>query len=302
MERLWAPWRLRYVEGEIRHRGCIFCEKPALGDDVGELILLRGRRAYLIMNLFPYNTGHAMAVPFDHVADLAELDPATIAELFELVAWLTTAQRRALRCDGFNIGLNLGAVAGAGISDHVHVHVVPRWQGDANFMPILANTMVIPELIPVTYAKLRAELELSAFGRVDDLVVPQAGAVVWLPEERKLAIRRARDGTLVLPKGHIEPGEAAYRAALREVAEEMGLIAELIGWAGALEFEAGGKRRRVVYMLVQAKPGPAFAQHLGRDTVLMDVEEALAALSHEEVRELVATTMRRIGVPVGTSR
>ncbi|MCS7051199.1 MAG: HIT domain-containing protein [Thermomicrobium sp.] len=130
MERLWAPWRLRYVEGTVRHRGCIFCEKPASGDDVGELIVLRGERAYLIMNLFPYNTGHVMAVPYQHAADLAELDRETTAELFELVTWLTAAQRRALRCEGFNIGLNLGAIAGAGISDHVHVHVVPRWPDD----------------------------------------------------------------------------------------------------------------------------------------------------------------------------
>ena len=161
MERLWTPWRLRYVAGDVRHEGCVFCAKPAAGDDVEHLILYRGERAYLIMNLFPYNTGHVMVVPFQHAAELSELDPATNAELFGLLPWLTEAQRRVLRCDGFNIGLNLGAVAGAGISDHLHIHVVPRWQGDANFMPILANTMVLPELIPVTYAKLRAELELS---------------------------------------------------------------------------------------------------------------------------------------------
>lgn len=301
MERLWAPWRLRYVEGEVRHRGCIFCEKPAAGDDVRELILLRGARAYLIMNLFPYNTGHAMAVPFQHVADLAELDRETTAELFELVTWLTVAQRRALRCDGFNVGLNLGAVAGAGISDHLHVHIVPRWQGDANFMPILANTMVIPELIPVTYAKLRAELEVSSFGRAER-VVPQAGAIVWLPDEGKLALRRAADGTIVLPKGHIEPGEAAYRAALREVAEELGLVGEVIGWGGVLEFAAGGRPRRVAYLLVQARPGADFERHLGHDTLLFEPSEAVEALTHEDARTLVIETLRRIGIPVVTRR
>lgn len=301
MERLWAPWRLRYVEGEVRHRGCIFCEKPAAGDDVRELILLRGARAYLIMNLFPYNTGHAMAVPFQHVADLAELDREATAELFELVTWLTVAQRRALRCDGFNVGLNLGAVAGAGISDHLHVHIVPRWQGDANFMPILANTMVIPELIPVTYAKLRAELEVSSFGRAEG-VVPQAGAIVWLPDEGKLALRRAADGTIVLPKGHIEPGEAAHRAALREVAEELGLVGEVIGWGGVLEFAAGGRPRRVVYLLVQARPGADFERHLGHDTLLFEPSEAVEALTHEDARTLVIETLRRIGIPVVTRR
>uniref|UniRef100_A0A7C5RUZ6 NUDIX domain-containing protein n=1 Tax=Thermomicrobium roseum TaxID=500 RepID=A0A7C5RUZ6_THERO len=297
MERLWAPWRLRYVEGEVRHRGCIFCEKPAAGDDVRELILLRGARAYLIMNLFPYNTGHAMAVPFQHVADLAELDRETTAELFELVTWLTVAQRRALRCDGFNVGLNLGAVAGAGISDHLHVHIVPRWQGDANFMPILANTMVIPELIPVTYAKLRAELEVSSFGRAEG-VVPQAGAIVWLPDEGKLALRRAADGTIVLPKGHIEPGEAAYRAALREVAEELGLVGEVIGWGGVLEFAAGGRPRRVAYLLVQARPGADFERHVGHDTLLFEPSEAVEALTHEDARRLVIETLQRFGIPV----
>lgn len=301
MERLWAPWRLRYVEGEVRHRGCIFCEKPAAGDDVRELILLRGARAYLIMNLFPYNTGHAMAVPFQHVADLAELDRETTAELFELVTWLTVAQRRALRCDGFNVGLNLGAVAGAGISDHLHVHIVPRWQGDANFMPILANTMVIPELIPVTYAKLRAELEVSSFGRAEG-VVPQAGAIVWLPDEGKLALRRAADGTIVLPKGHIEPGEAAYRAALREVAEELGLVGEVIGWGGVLEFAAGGRPRRVAYLLVQARPGADFERHLGHDTLLLEPSEAVEALTHEDARTLVIESLRRIGIPGVTRR
>ncbi len=298
MERLWAPWRLRYVEGSVRHRGCIFCEKPETGDDVEELILMRGKRAYLIMNLFPYNTGHVMSVPFQHAADIAELDRETTAELFELVTWLTVAQRRVLRCDGFNIGLNLGAVAGAGISDHLHVHVVPRWQGDANFMPILANTMVIPELIPVTYAKLRAELEVSAFGRAGNQAVPQAGAVVWLPEEGKVAVRRARDGSIVLPKGHIEPGEAAYRAALREVAEEMGLRGEVIGWGGVLEFVAEGKERRVVYLLVQAQPGPDFARHVGHDTLLLEPADAVAALTHPDARALASEALRRIGVPV----
>ncbi len=298
MERLWAPWRLRYVEGSVRHRGCIFCEKPAAGDDVAELILLRGRTAYLIMNLFPYNTGHAMAVPFQHAADLAGIDRETTAELFELVTWLTVAQRRALRCDGFNIGLNLGAVAGAGISDHLHVHIVPRWQGDANFMPILANTMVIPELIPVTYAKLRAELELSAFGRENDAAVPQAGAIVWLPDEGRVAVRRAKDGSIVLPKGHVEPGEAAYRAALREVAEEMGLEGEVIGWGGVLEFTAGGRWRRVVYLVVQARPGPGFAQHLGNDTLLLEPSEAAEALTHPEARQLLVQALRRLGIPV----
>lgn len=303
MERLWTPWRLRYVAGDVRHEGCIFCTKPAAGDDIEHLILYRGEAAYLIMNLFPYNTGHVMVVPFRHAAELSELDPATNAELFGLLPWLTEAQRRVLRCDGFNIGLNLGAVAGAGISDHLHIHVVPRWQGDANFMPILANTMVLPELIPVTYAKLRAELELSALVRGEgDPAIPQAGAIVLLEGHGKVALRRASDGSIVLPKGHIEPGEPAYRAALREVHEEMGLRAEVIGWAGTLRFTAAGRERLVAYLIVSAEPEPDFQRHLETDTVLLDPADAAMALTHEPARELLRAALGRLGLPVGASR
>ncbi|MCM8750439.1 NUDIX domain-containing protein [Thermomicrobiaceae bacterium CFH 74404] len=302
MERLWTPWRLRYVAGDVRHEGCIFCAKPAAGDDVEHLILYRGERAYLIMNLFPYNTGHVMVVPFQHAAELSELDPATNAELFGLLPWLTEAQRRVLRCDGFNIGLNLGAVAGAGISDHLHVHVVPRWQGDANFMPILANTMVLPELIPVTYAKLRAELELSALAGGTETAIPQAGAVVLLEGHGKVALRRASDGTIVLPKGHIEPGEPVYRAALREVREEMGLRAQVIGWAGTLRFTVDSQERLVAYLVVSAEPEPDFERHLESDTLLLDPADAVVALTHEPARELLRASLSRLGLPVGASR
>lgn len=302
MERLWTPWRLRYVAGDVRHEGCIFCAKPAAGDDVEHLILYRGETAYLIMNLFPYNTGHVMVVPFQHAAELSELDPATNAELFGLLPWLTEAQRRVLRCDGFNIGLNLGAVAGAGISDHLHVHVVPRWQGDANFMPILANTMVLPELIPVTYAKLRAELELSALAGGNEAAIPQAGAVVLLQGHGKVALRRASDGTIVLPKGHIEPGEPAYRAALREVHEEMGLRAQVIGWAGTLRFTVDSQERLVAYLIVSAEPEPDFERHLESDTLLFDPVDAVVALTHEPARELLRASLSRLGLPVGASR
>lgn len=303
MERLWTPWRLRYVAGDVHHEGCIFCTKPAAGDDVENLILYRGEAAYLIMNLFPYNTGHVMVVPFAHVAELNELDPAASAELFGLLPWITEAQRRVLRCDGFNIGLNIGAVAGAGISDHLHIHVVPRWQGDANFMPILANTMVLPELIPVTYAKLRAELELSALARGErDQAVPQVGAIVLLEGHTKVALRRASDGSIVLPKGHIEPGEPAYRAALREVHEEMGLRGQVIGWAGTLRFDAGGRERLVAYLIVSAEPEPGFERHLETDTVLLEPADAALALTHEPARELLRTALGRLGLPLGASR
>lgn len=296
MERLWTPWRMRYVGGETREPGCIFCLRPAEGDDVASLILYRSPTAFAIMNLYPYNTGHVMVVPYQHAGSLADLDPEVISGISELVPWVTAAQQRVLNCDGFNIGLNIGSVAGAGVADHLHVHVVPRWQGDANFMPILANTMVLPELIPVTYAKLRAEIEVSALGRgADDEVVPQAGAVVLVPREGKVALRRASDGTLVLPKGHIEPEEAAWRTAIREVDEEMGLQATIVGWAGTARFHAAGRERLTAYLTVTAEPGPTFADHLATDTVLLPPDEAVAALTHDSARELLRAVLERSG-------
>lgn len=294
MERLWTPWRMRYVGGDTPADGCIFCQKPAAANDVADLILYRGTSAFIIMNLFPYNTGHVMVVPYAHAADLSLLGQASLSELFSLLPWVTAAQRKVLHCDGFNVGLNLGSVAGAGVAEHLHVHVVPRWEGDANFMPILANTMVLPELLPVTYAKLRAELELSGLAAAgeagSDQFVPQAGAVVYLPDKEKIALRRARDGSIVLPKGHIEAGEAAYQAALREVGEEMGLRAEIAGWAGTLEIKPNAKvhdARRVAYLIVTAEPGLDFSQHLDRDTLLLPFDEAVSALSHEPARRVL---------------
>src|SRR5690606_22504301 len=113
---------------------------------------------FVIMNLYPYNTGHVMVVPNRHESDLDHLDEDTLTEMATVLPRILKSLRTVLGCDGFNIGLNLGSVAGAGVADHLHQHVVPRWEGDANFMPILAGTMVIPEMIPVTYAKTRAEL------------------------------------------------------------------------------------------------------------------------------------------------
>jgi ATP adenylyltransferase len=286
---------MRYVGGGTTDNACIFCVKPASDDDVANLILQRGRHAFVIMNLYPYNTGHLMVVPYVHVADLALLSTEARAEMMDLVAWTTTAQRRVLHCAGFNIGLNLGSVAGAGVAEHLHIHVVPRWEGDANFMPILANTMVLPELIPVTYAKLRAELELSLLGKPEESrLVPQAGAVVYLPAEGKFALRRTHDGTYVLPKGHVEPGEAAWQTAAREFDEELGLHAEIIGWAGTGELTFKGTDRLIAYFIMNAEPGPAFEPHLGVDTFLFAPAEALAALSFDTDRRLLQTARARI--------
>jgi ATP adenylyltransferase len=160
-ERLWTPWRMQYVGGGTREDGCVFCNRLAESDDVGSLILHRGPRTFAIMNLFPYNTGHAMILPNDHLASPEELDDESAVEMARFLPVILAAVRRALGPGGFNVGMNLGSIAGAGIAAHLHQHIVPRWQGDANFMPILANTKALPELIAVTYAKIRAELERS---------------------------------------------------------------------------------------------------------------------------------------------
>ena len=296
MERLWTPWRMRYVGGDSRESSCIFCTKPAAADDVAELILFRGDHAFVIMNLYPYNTGHVMLVPFKHAADVAQLSEAELSGLASLLPWVTTAQKRALRCEGFNVGLNLGSVAGAGVAEHLHIHVVPRWEGDANFMPILANTMVLPELISVTYAKLRAELELSALGRRSEKQqVPQAGAVVYVSSEQKVALRRAKDGSIVLPKGHIEPDEAVWQTAVREVDEEMGLRAEIRGWAGCTELTYGDESRRVAYFAAVAEPpGPAFDDHHDVDTILVEPSEAASALTYANDRAILQAALSRL--------
>ena len=156
MEQLWAPWRLEYVQGS-GSSGCIFCLGEAT-DDEKRLVLHRGQHCFIIMNRFPYSNGHLMVAPLRHVADPGLLDAAEVAELHRL----TTVSREILRAvgkaQGFNIGMNLGAVAGAGVADHLHQHIVPRWAGDTNFMPVFADIRVIPEHLEATCRQLRAAL------------------------------------------------------------------------------------------------------------------------------------------------
>ncbi|MFM9106761.1 MAG: HIT family protein [Chloroflexota bacterium] len=203
-ERLWAPWRMRYVGGH-REPGCVFCNRLAGHDDPQSLILWRGEHAFAIMNLFPYNTGHIMLAPNDHAAGPEEADPRALAEMALTMPSILRALRRALNCDGFNLGANVGGIAGAGIASHLHEHIVPRWAGDANFMPILASTMVMPELIPVTYAKLRAEI-----AREPGAPARFPVAVTWAAGERVLADAQGR-----LPTAEASPDEPLWRAAIR---------------------------------------------------------------------------------------
>ncbi|GII34029.1 HIT family protein [Planotetraspora mira] len=151
-QRLWTPHRMAYIKGENKPSGtgegdgCPFCEIPKMPDEDG-LIVARGSVVYAVLNLYPYNSGHLMVVPYRHVADYADLDEAETAELAEFTKRSTLALRKASGAQGFNIGMNLGGVAGAGIAAHLHQHVVPRWGGDTNFMPVVGHTKVLPQLL-----------------------------------------------------------------------------------------------------------------------------------------------------------
>jgi ATP adenylyltransferase len=150
---LWAPWRMKYVVGE-KPKGCFLCEKHLACQDAENLVLYRGARCYVILNLFPYNPGHLMVVPYQHLPSVEDLDEATLSEMMLLVSRCVKLLQRTMSPCGFNVGMNIGRVAGAGVAEHVHIHVVPRWEGDSNFMPVLSETKVIPEGLRTTYEKL----------------------------------------------------------------------------------------------------------------------------------------------------
>jgi len=292
MDRLWTPWRMQYVTGSAgdndeTSRSDIFVAALESADDPDSLVVHRGRYAFVIMNLFPYNTGHMMVVPNRKVQTLDALIPDERAEIMELTSVATEVANRVLRCDGFNIGLNIGAIAGAGIADHLHLHVVPRWTGDANFMPITASTMVLPELLPSTTARLKAEFIARDAASGNPEVHSTAGALVYLPNERKLILRRAKDGTIVLPKGHIETGESAAEAAIREVREETGFASTITHWAGTDAFEHAGRSFHTVYFFATGSWTKEAAEHLATDTLLADLADAEEQVSFPALRALV---------------
>lgn len=159
MERLWTPWRMAYVAGGEPAPGCLFCEKAREQQDEQNLVLYRGEHGYVLLNLYPYNTGHLMVAPYQHTGDLPGLDPEVGFHLWRLMQLSVKVLEEEYRPDGFNIGINLGRVAGAGVPDHLHVHVVPRWAGDTNFMPVTAGTKVLPETLAQTYQRLRPHFQ-----------------------------------------------------------------------------------------------------------------------------------------------
>lgn len=165
-DRLWAPWRIVYFT-EPRPDECVFCTLPADQKSPVEetLILCRFDSTYVVMNKYPYNTGHLMVVPYEHTDNIQDLAPAVHAEMFEAAALCMDVIREALNAQGFNIGLNLGKAAGAGILEHLHLHVVPRWIGDTNFMPVLMDTKVLSEDLAGTYKRLRPGFDRRATQR-----------------------------------------------------------------------------------------------------------------------------------------
>ncbi len=153
MDVLWAPWRLEYILGP-KPDECVFCIPEHTGEDRARLILFRGRRAFVIMNKFPYSNGHLMVTPYRHVMCLTELESAELSEIMELLKASTAVLKTRFSPGGLNIGLNTGAAAGAGIREHLHFHIVPRWNGDSSFMAVFGETRVIPEHLLSTYEAL----------------------------------------------------------------------------------------------------------------------------------------------------
>ena len=158
MDYLWTPWRYRYIADASKDEGCVFCSAVALNNDRQALIVLRGVKNFVILNAFPYTSGHVMVVPYQHTADLPATDPETLAEMMVLAQRVQVALENIYHPQGYNLGMNLGRAAGAGVTGHLHLHVLPRWSGDSNFMTVVAETRVEPEDLSTTYQKLHAAL------------------------------------------------------------------------------------------------------------------------------------------------
>jgi ATP adenylyltransferase len=159
MDYLWTPWRYRYIADAAKDEGCVFCAALAIKNDAAALIVLRASKNFVILNRYPYTSGHVMIVPYTHSADLAATDVETLAEMMTLAQRVQVALERTYHPQGYNLGMNLGRAAGAGVTGHLHLHVLPRWSGDSNFMTVVAETRVEPEDLSTTYEKLRSALE-----------------------------------------------------------------------------------------------------------------------------------------------
>jgi len=151
---LWAPWRLQYIKTPSKNK-CIICEKANSDEDYKNYVIDRGEYCFSLLNIFPYNNGHVMIAPFRHIAKFSQLEKKEIMEMMQLAQHVQEKLKDKLQPEGFNIGLNEGKIAGAGIKEHIHLHIVPRWEGDTNFMPVLSNTKIISESLDSVYRKLK---------------------------------------------------------------------------------------------------------------------------------------------------
>lgn len=151
MKDIFAPWRISYIQSTNKPSGCIFCSFPEQDRDEENLILHRGQHSFVILNRYPYNSGHLMVVPYRHTSDYCSLKTEEVNEIHNLSSIAIDVMKRTIKPEGFNLGVNLGKVAGAGVEDHVHLHIVPRWNGDTNFMPVMGDVRVIPQSLEDTY-------------------------------------------------------------------------------------------------------------------------------------------------------
>jgi len=158
MRKIWAPWRIDYIK-EPKPEGCFFCKYPQESDDKKHLIVHRGKKSFVLLNYYPYNNGHLMIAPYQHTSDIGSLDDETKLEIINLIDHCMKALKEQLSAEGFNTGINSGQVGGAGINDHLHIHVVPRWNGDTNFMPVLGETKVVSQGLEETWELLRKYFE-----------------------------------------------------------------------------------------------------------------------------------------------
>ena len=159
MDYLWTPWRYAYVTNAEKVSGCIFCDLPKSGDDAKVYIVHRARQCYIVLNTYPYTSGHVMIVPFAHVDELQKLSPDAAHEMIELTQRMEGVLRQLYAPDGVNLGMNIGKAAGAGVAGHVHMHILPRWIGDTNFMTVAGESRVLPESLEITYERIKGAMD-----------------------------------------------------------------------------------------------------------------------------------------------
>lgn len=158
MDKLWAPWRINYITNNAKEKKCLFCKVKKARDNQKNLVVFRSKLCFVMLNLFPYNNGHLMVSPYRHISNVSDLNKEEMVDLFKAVALMEKILTKTIKSQGYNIGINSGKVAGAGLAGHLHIHLVPRWQGDTNFMPIVAETKVISQSLQELYKLLRKEI------------------------------------------------------------------------------------------------------------------------------------------------